>query len=189
MLMSHQLASYQEDAYSFYTSFTQVDPFDFSSQIAMAVQHQPLASEKAMLAAGPQFINVWAGGITSLIDDPAPYLSRLHESASIWPASLSSSLLSQASALLTGYESIATKDILSQSPAFGPVTPGFKIDLGPAPTAAAGSQQSGAKPSTPTASATAHSAKEAAASAPAVDSKLLLSAVAGAFGLGALVML
>lgn len=64
------------------------------------------------------------------MDDPTAYLSRLGASASPWP--FSSTLMSQASGLLLGYESIVSRDLLNATASQATVTPGMSISVGPA---------------------------------------------------------
>lgn len=67
---------------------------------------------------------------TSLLDDPTAYLSRLSATASLWP--FSSAIMSQASGLLLGYESIVSRDLLNATASLATVTPGMSMSGGPA---------------------------------------------------------
>ena len=125
----------------------------------------------------------------SILDDPSSYLSRLHESASPFPNSFSSSLASQVSAILTGYESLASKEVLSKSPSYGPVTPGISINVGAAPTAAgsagAGGNGGGGTAGGPTATSKGGAAPAVGTAGP----MLVFNAAVGAAGVVGLALL
>ena len=111
-------------------------------------------------------------------------MSRLHATLASWPQDYSSSIVSQASGLLLGYESIATKDVLSSKPTQGPITPGMSIDVGPGPTGGAGGTAAA-----PAATGPSSSSSKAAAPAPTADLKVVANAIAGAAGLAVVALL
>ena len=131
-----QLATLSGDAFSFYTSYTQIDPFDFQSALVFAINSQPASARATLVAKEASLIGVYLDAETSLLNNPTSYLSRLHASASPYPAGFSSSLMSQATGILLGYESLVSQDVLSKNPSSGPITPGMSIAGGPAATSA-----------------------------------------------------
>ncbi|MCJ1287204.1 hypothetical protein MMC26_006552 [Xylographa opegraphella] len=130
------LATLTTDAFSFYKAYTQVDTFQFISAQILAIESLP-PSSKAILNAGEFNLDeIYYDGPTSLLSNPTSYLSRLHASVSAWPADFSASVMSQASGLLLGYESLVSQDVLSKNSSSGPVTPGMSLSTGPAMTSA-----------------------------------------------------
>ncbi|MCJ1234926.1 hypothetical protein MMC14_002890 [Varicellaria rhodocarpa] len=133
-----------DDVASFYTSYTQIDPFDLNSALIIAIQSQPLNAQPTLVADQERLIPLLIEEPTSLLVNPTAFLSRLHNSVSAFPPAFSSSLLSQATGLLLGFESIVSQNILSKTPTSGPITPGMSISVGPAVTSA--SSPGGSKP-------------------------------------------
>ena len=177
-----QIESLSGDAIDFYTSYTQIDKFDFESGLVSAIQAVPLASQQALAGAEGRLISLYGDMPTSLLDDPVSCISRLHDSASLYPQDFSSSLLSQASGVLLGYESIATRDVLSATPTQASVTPGMSIDVGAAQTGgAAGGSGSAPGPTS--------SSSKAAAPAPTAGLTVVTNAIVGAAGLVAVALM
>ena len=132
-----QLDALTTDALTFYNAYTQVDRFDYVPALSQALQSEPSSALESLIV-GPnsRLASSYFELEFSLLENPTSYLSRLHDSASPFPSAFSSSLASQASGILLSYESLVSQDILSVSPSSGPITPGVKISLRPAMTAA-----------------------------------------------------
>ncbi|KAI9871382.1 MAG: hypothetical protein M1830_002968 [Pleopsidium flavum] len=128
------LEALSTDAASFYSSYIEVDTFNFASAEVLAIESATKIPGAALsLAAdGPVLHTIYLHGRTSLLDDPTAYLSRLHASALPWH--FSSTLMSQASGLLLGYESIVSRDLLNATVKQATVTPGMSISVGPVAT-------------------------------------------------------
>ncbi|MCJ1400610.1 hypothetical protein MMC11_003817 [Xylographa trunciseda] len=178
------LASLSSDAIDFYNSYIQIDAFDYISAQVRAVETLPYSAEVILEADEVKLDIIYGDAATSLLNNPTSYLSRLQASASPWPSDFSSSLMSQATGILLGYESLVSQDVLSKNSSSGPVTPGMSIAMGPAMT------------STPTASSgmgtvagtatgmTASTSSSKAAGVPVVTASplLLINAAAAAVG-------
>jgi len=196
------LERFSTDAFNFYAYYTSLDKFTFGDQLIAAQETLSYSAQTSIAAEETSLIQLVYEAYTSLIDEPSSYLSRLHDSASPWPSHLSSSLLSQATGILLGYESLASKDVLSKKPAHGPITPGMSIDIGAKATGAA---STGAAPSSAAASSTTATqgaaattaaaaqktvtSKAAAAPVATANAQLLMSAAAAAAGVIGAVLL
>lgn len=106
--------------------------------------------------------------------------------------------MSQATAILLGYESIATVDVLGKKATQAPVTPGMSIDVGPTQTAAAAGTSSassasggtsGTSASAGSGGTTSTSSKGAAVPLATGNAQLLVSAAAAAAGVIGVVLL
>ena len=114
----------------------QVDTFDYLSAQDLAIESLPATSAAILNADESRVVQIYVDGITSLLENPTSYLSRLQSSFSPWPSAFSASVMSQASGILLGYESLVSQDVLSKNSSSGPVTPGMSIAVGPAMTSA-----------------------------------------------------
>ncbi|MCJ1377289.1 hypothetical protein MMC17_000381 [Xylographa soralifera] len=180
------LAALSTDAYNFYTSYTQIDTFNFQSAQLLVIESLPAASAAALNAAGGYSLDgIYYEAEFSLLDNPTFYLSRLHASASPWPSAFSASVMSQASGILLGYESLVSQDVLSKTSSSGPVIPGMSITVGPSvtstPAASSGMVATQASQGTGTVASTSASK---AAGVPVVTASplLLINAAAAAVG-------
>ncbi|KAI9821324.1 MAG: hypothetical protein M1827_004060 [Pycnora praestabilis] len=169
------------DAENFYTAYTQVDSFNFEAALVLAVASQPQGVEMTLIADESRLIDIYLDMETSLLDQPSSYMSRLHESASLYPASFSSPLMSQASGVLLGYESLVSQDVLSVSQTQGPITPGMSIKVGPAATSSPTSS-SATETSKASAAGSTSTSKGAAAPAASANSQMIFNAAAAAVG-------
>lgn len=141
------IATLSADAISFCSSYIDVDTFHFQSAIVNAA----LSGGASLLADQGVLATIYFDATTSLLENPTAYLSRLSASATPFPL-FSSQLMSQASGILLGYQSLVSEDILSKTPSQA-VTPGMSIKVDGA-TAAAGGQATGATGATATAQST-----------------------------------
>ncbi|MCJ1296164.1 hypothetical protein MMC34_007729 [Xylographa carneopallida] len=130
------LAALTTDALSFYKGYTQLDTFNYESAQLVALESLPASAAAILNAGGFSLDQVYDDAYTSLLDNPILYLSRLHASVSPWPSAFSAAVVSQASGILIGYESLVSQDVLSKNSTSGPVTPGMSISMGPAMTSA-----------------------------------------------------
>jgi hypothetical protein len=123
-----QLQTLSLDAYDFYTSYTDIDTFDLASAQALAISAAGPSAVKLAADAGRLDKIYLAQLQTSLLNDPKAFLSRLQASASPWP--FSSTVMSQASGVLLGYESLVSRDLLNAKNVPS-TTPGISIDVSP----------------------------------------------------------
>ncbi|MCJ1396246.1 hypothetical protein MMC18_009135 [Xylographa bjoerkii] len=185
------LDALQTDIEQFYISYTQIDPFDFGYALGLALQ-SPSPGLNTLDAGEDRLIQIYADGVTSLLDNPTSYLSRLHVSASPWPSAFSSSLMSQATGILLGYESLVSQDVLSKNSSSGPVTPGMIIAVGPAMTStSAASSAMGATQASQGMGTAATTSPSKAAGVPVVTASplLLINAAAVAMGVFGVAMM
>ena len=123
------------------------------------------------------FVVLYLDAETSLFDEPSSYMSRLRETASPWPAELTSSMFSQMTGIFEGYKSIASKDILSKTPAQSSITPGASIA---APKSSTSGSSGTEKTST---TGTTSSSKAAAVPIATSQAQLIINAAAAAIGI------
>ncbi|MCJ1417212.1 hypothetical protein MMC32_003554 [Xylographa parallela] len=179
------LATLSEDAINFYLSYTQLDTFDFQSAQLLAIESIPPTSAAILNAGGYSLDVIYGDADTSLLNNPTQYLSRLHASVSPWPSAFSAAVMSQASGILLGYESLVSQDVLSKNSSSGPVTPGMSISMGPAmTTASATSAGMGATQASQGMGTAASPSASKAAGVPMVTASplLLINAAAAAMG-------
>ncbi|MCJ1435980.1 hypothetical protein MMC27_005356 [Xylographa pallens] len=179
------IATLSDDAIEFYMSYTEIDSFNFQeAQILVIATMAP--TSVAMLSAGIYSLDLLYGAAdTSLLENPTLYLSRLQASVSPWPSAFSASVMSQASGILLGYESLVSQDVLSKNSSSGPVTPGMSISMGPAmTTASATSAGMGATQASQGMGTAASPSASKAAGVPMVTASplLLINAAAAAVG-------
>ena len=127
-----QLASLSLDAMTFHTSYIEVDTFNYGAALILAVgSTAKTPGVYATLAANQAVLDpLYFQGQSSLLQNPTAYLGRLASAASPWP--FSSTIMSQASGVLLGYESLVSRDLLNATASQAQVTPGMSISVSPA---------------------------------------------------------
>ena len=135
-----------------------------------------------LVAGDDRIISIWADGLTSLLNDPTAYISRLQASASPYPSTFSSSLVSQASGLLLGFESLVTQDILSMNATQAPVTPGMSISVGPAGPVGSGMSQASQGTGTMMPPGSTSTSKAAGMPRASANAQVMINAAAAAVG-------
>lgn len=185
--MLRQLVTLSADAYSFFTSYTEVDSFNFQSAQYLAIASAGPNAVQLAADAGPLDTLYIAQAYTSLLDNPTALLTRLHASASPWP--FSSALMSQMSGILLGYESLVSRDLLNATNV-PTIEPGVSISVGPgaALTGATATATSGMARTTVATQSTA-TLKAMGIPAATGNPQLLIAAAAAAAGvLGVIVL-
>lgn len=152
---------------------------------------RPGNNEASLLAQNAVILTLYYDADTSLLENPTAYLSRLSSSASPWP--YSTALMSQASGLLLGFESLVTQDILNITVTQAVVTPGISVKVGPAAnvvstTAATGSRATNAVGTTAGAPSTS-SSKAFGVPVATANPQLMYSCVIAAAGMFGMVLL
>lgn len=111
---------------AFYQSYIYADTFNFGDVIPAIVA---TATQTSVVTAQLYSLDIaYFAGVTSLADNPTAYMKSLAASAAFWPETFSSALMSQATGLLLGYESIVSKDFLGVTPSPS-ITPGMGITV------------------------------------------------------------
>lgn len=191
-----QLLSFSDDCLSFYKSYIYADTFNFGDVIPEIVA---TATQTSVMTAELYNLDVaYFAGVTSLADNPTAYMKSLAASAAFWPETFSSALMSQATGLLLGYESIVSKDFLGVTPSPS-ITPGRSISASGAvatsttavvasngQTSTAAVQPSASSAGSGQASASSAGAGAALASA---SPELIMSAAAAAAGVVGMILL
>ncbi|MCJ1484243.1 hypothetical protein MMC06_004411 [Schaereria dolodes] len=179
------LSAFEHDASAFYQSYTSADPFVFMSALVSIDNSPPPSFSTSVLVDHLSLQNAYSFDNQYLLQNPTSYLSKLQATASPWPSAFSSSIMSHASGILLGYESLVSKDVLSLTPSFGPVTPGMSAPASAAITTASAAATkataaSGTSPSSPPSPST---SKAAAAPIMIASPLLIVNAAAVAAGM------
>ncbi|MCJ1252145.1 hypothetical protein MMC30_009383 [Trapelia coarctata] len=136
------LAALSADAFSFCSSYIDIDTFNIGSAIGTAIASVATIPHAGVSLVAQEHIllTVYFDATTSLLNKPTEYLTRLSSAASPWP--FSSALMSQASGILLGYESLVSRDVLNLTPTGPSITPGISISVATGATGATATTQS-----------------------------------------------